>query len=76
MLPEKRDLVVQNITFEILMLVSRYNPPLRCVKSLNNKTLNARRVAGPTYLILADLCINCDLGVDDQIVTGKEFELY
>ena len=41
--PEKRDLVVQNKEIEILMLVSRFNPPLRCVKTLNAKTLYARR---------------------------------
>ena len=38
-MPEKMDLK----KMEILMLVSRYNPPLRCVKKLNDKTLYAQR---------------------------------
>ena len=45
--PEKRDLVAQNIKMEILMLVNRYNPSLHCVKTLNAKTLYARRDGRP-----------------------------
>ena len=44
---EKRDLVAQNKKTEILMPVSRYNPPLHCVKTLNDKTLYARRDGWP-----------------------------
>ena len=32
---------------EILMLVSRFTPPLRCVKTLNDKTLYTRRDGRP-----------------------------
>ena len=46
-MPWKRDLVAQNKKIEILMLVSRFNPPLRCVKTLNDKTLYARRDGRP-----------------------------
>ena len=45
--PEKMDLVMQNIKIEILMLVSRYNPPLCCVKTLNDKTSYVRRDCRP-----------------------------
>ena len=45
--PEKRDLVVQNKKIDILMLVNRFNPSLRCVKILNDKTLYARRDGWP-----------------------------
>ena len=41
--PEKRDLVAQNKKIEILMLVSRFNSSLRCVKTLNDKILYTRR---------------------------------
>ena len=41
------DLVAQNKKIEILMPVSRYNPPLCCVKTLNDKTLYARRDSRP-----------------------------
>ena len=41
------DLVAQNKKIEILMRVSRYNTPLRCVKILNDKTLYARREGRP-----------------------------
>ena len=44
---EKRDLVAQNKIIEILILVSRYNPPICCVKTLNYKTLYARRDCQP-----------------------------
>ena len=43
-MPEKRDLVTQN---KILMLVSRYNPPLHFGKTLNDKTLYACRDGQP-----------------------------
>ena len=43
---EKRDLVAQNKKIEILML-SRFNPPLHCVKTLNDKTLYMRRDGRP-----------------------------
>ena len=45
--PVKSDLVAQNTKIEILMLVSRYNPPLCCVKILNDRTLYARRDGQP-----------------------------
>ena len=45
--PEKRDLVAQNKKIEILMLVGRFNPPLHCVKTLNDKILYARRDGRP-----------------------------
>ena len=45
--PEKRDLVAQNQKIEILMLVSSFNPPLRCVKTLNAKILYAQRDGRP-----------------------------
>ena len=45
--PEKRDFVAQNKKMEILMLESRFNPPLRCVKTLNDKTLYAQRDGWP-----------------------------
>ena len=45
--PEKRDLVTQNKKMEILMLVSTFNPPLRCVKTLNDKTLYVQRDGWP-----------------------------
>ena len=50
--PEKRDFVAQNKKIEISMLVSRYNPPLRCVKTLNNKTLYAWRDGRSAQLTL------------------------
>ena len=46
-MPEKMDLVAQNKKIEILMLVSRYNPLLCCVKTLNDKTLYAQRDGWP-----------------------------
>ena len=50
--PEKRDLVAQNKKIEILMPVSRFNPPLCCVKTLNDKTLYAWREGRPAQLTL------------------------
>ena len=44
--PEKRDLVTQNKKIEIWMLVSRFNRPLHCVKTLN---LCARRDGWPNF---------------------------
>ena len=46
-MPEKRDHVMQNKKIEILMLVNRFNPPLHCVQTLNNKTLYAQRDSWP-----------------------------
>ena len=47
-MPEKRNFVVQNKNTDILMLVSRYNPPLNCVKTLNDKTLYTWRDGKPS----------------------------
>ena len=44
--PEKRDLVAQNKKIEILL--SRFNPPLCCVITLNAKTLFARKDGRPS----------------------------
>ena len=35
--PENRDLVTKTKKIEILMLVTRFNPPLRCVKTLKKE---------------------------------------
>ena len=42
------------LKIEILMLVSRFNLPLHCVKTLNDKTLYARRNGRLNLPILAE----------------------
>ena len=50
---EKTDLVALNKEIEFVIQMGKFNPPLCCVKILN-KTLYARRTAGPTYVIVAE----------------------